>query len=468
MKQDKLRRMSGGDISKRNACLNLMKIALLVVQTAMFMVLWFSFYQENMLHPYYYWGNWVMGAVFMVLYLLFARLYGGLQINTSRASEIAYSLGISSFFSDFIIYCVICLLSYRLVTPLPLLLCWGVGLLFSILWARGAVRLNDHLFPPKRTCIIYDNEDAYEAMNTIKKLSWKFAITGSLNVSAGMGDIFQAIQASEAVILCGLRSSTRNTILKYCVAHDIQAYIRPKIGDILVSSATRIHLANLPFLYVTRNNRSYWYRMAKRTMDVVISGLALIAASPVMLFAAIAIRCCDGGPAFYRQRRLTENGREFEILKFRSMRVDAEKDGVARLAAEHDGRITPVGRVIRKYRLDELPQFINILRGEMSLVGPRPERPEIASQYEAAMPEFRLRLQVKAGLTGYAQVYGKYNTDPYDKLEMDLMYIAKPSILQDVALLFATVKILFLSESTEGVAEGKTTAGKDAPEHISV
>lgn len=466
MNQKKLRRMSGGDISKRNACLNLMKIILLVVQTAMFMVLWFGFYQENMLHPYYYWGNWVMGGVFTVLYLLFARLYGGLQINTSRASEIAYSLTIGSVFTDFIIYCIICLLSYRLVTPLPLLIFWGLGLLFSILWAQGAVRLNDRLFPPKRTYIIYDNEDAYEAMTAVKKLSWKFEIVDSLNVSAGMNDIFQIIQNAEAVVLCGLRSSTRNTVLKFCVGHDIQTYIRPKIGDILVSSATRIHLANLPFLYCTPNNRSYWYRIAKRSMDVVVSGLALVAASPIMLLTALAIRCSDGGPAFYQQRRLTENGREFYILKFRSMRVDAEQDGVARLAAEDDARITPVGRFIRRCRLDELPQLINILRGEMSLVGPRPERPEIAAQYESAMPEFRLRLQVKAGLTGYAQVYGKYNTDPYDKLEMDLMYIAKPSILQDVALLFATVKILFLSESTAGVAEGQTTA--DKPGHISV
>ena len=225
---------------------------------------------------------------------------------------------------------------------------------------------------------------------------------------------------------------------------------------------------NLPFLHCTRNNRSYWYRIAKRAMDVVISALALVAASPVILISAIAIRCCDGGPVFYRQRRLTENGRTFDILKFRSMRVDAEKDGVARLASEHDDRITPVGKILRKYRLDELPQFLNILKGEMSVVGPRPERPEIAAQYEELIPEFRLRLQVKAGLTGYAQVYGKYNTNPYDKLEMDLMYIAKPSILQDIALLFATVKILFQAESTEGVADGKTTAGKEEPEHISV
>lgn len=468
MKQPKPVRMSEWESSKRVACLNLIKVLLMAVQTALFMVPWFSFYQANMLHPYYYWGNWVMCGVFMTLYLIFARLYGGLQINTARAGEIAYSLAIGSVFTYFIIYCVICLLSYRLVSPLPLLACWAVSTLFSALWAMLAVRLNNHLFPPKRVCIVYDNEDAYESAAAIRQLSWKFQVTGSWNIDEGLGTIFAAIQNSEAVFLCGLRSSTRNTILKFCIAHSIEAYIRPKIGDILVSSANRVHLMNLPFLHCTRNNRSYWYRIAKRAMDVVISALALVAASPVMLISAIAIRCCDGGPVFYRQCRLTENGRTFDILKFRSMRVDAEKDGVARLASEHDDRVTPVGKILRKYRVDELPQFINILKGEMSVVGPRPERPEIAAQYEELIPEFRLRLQVKAGLTGYAQVYGKYNTNPYDKLEMDLMYIAKPSILQDIALLFATVKILFQAESTEGVSEGQATAVRDESDKLSV
>ncbi len=468
MKRFKPVQMSEWESTKRVACLNLMKILLLAVQTALFMALWFGFYQANMLHPYYYWGNWVMGGVFMTLYLIFARLYGGLQINTARAGEIAYSLVIGSVFTYFIIYCVICLLSYRLASPLPLLACWVLCGLLSALWAWLAVRLNDRLFPPKRVCIVYDNEAAYESAASIRQLSWKFKVTGSLNIDEGLDAIYSAIRNCDAVFLCGLRSSTRNTILKFCIAHRIEAYIRPKIGDILVSSASRIHLMNLPYLHCTGSNRSYWYRIAKRAMDVVISALALVAASPVMLASAIAIRCYDGGPVVYRQRRLTENGRTFDILKFRSMRVDAEKDGVARLAAEHDDRITPVGKVLRKYRLDELPQFFNILKGEMSVVGPRPERPEIAAQYEELIPEFRLRLQVKAGLTGYAQVYGKYNTDPYDKLEMDLMYIAKPSILQDIGLLFATVKILFQSESTEGVSEGQATAVRDESDKFSI
>ena len=174
-----------------------------------------------------------------------------------------------------------------------------------------------------------------------------------------------------------------------------------------------------------------------------------------MLGVAVGIKKYDGGPVLYRQCRLTQNGRKFYVLKFRSMSVDAEKDGVARLSTgDADPRITPIGRKIRKVRIDELPQFINILKGDMSFVGPRPERPQIAAEYEKELPEFRLRLQVKCGLTGYAQVYGKYNTTPYDKLQMDLMYIANPSIIEDLRIIFATIKILFMRDCTSGYTSG--------------
>ena len=162
---------------------------------------------------------------------------------------------------------------------------------------------------------------------------------------------------------------------------------------------------------------------------------------------------------FYRQTRLTQYGRTFEIIKFRSMRTDAEKDGVARLSTgEKDDRITPVGRVIRRFRIDELPQLFNILKGDMSIVGPRPERPEIAAQYDAILPDFKLRLQAKAGLTGYAQIYGRYNSSPYEKMEFDLMYINQMSLVTDFQLMFATVGVLFMPESTEGISEGEVVA----------
>ena len=216
---------------------------------------------------------------------------------------------------------------------------------------------------------------------------------------------------------------------------------------------------HLPMLRTGRYNPQPEYLILKRLADLVIAGIATVILSPIMIITAIAIKAYDRGPVFYSQIRLTQDGKEFGVLKFRSMKVNAEKDGVARLSSgENDPRITPVGRIIRKCRIDELPQLLNILKGDMSLVGPRPERPEIAALYSERIPEFDYRLKVKAGLTGYAQVYGKYNTTPYDKLKLDLTYIGHANLLDDLFIMFATVKILFMPESTEGVAEGQTTA----------
>lgn len=227
-------------------------------------------------------------------------------------------------------------------------------------------------------------------------------------------------------------------------------------------------MCHLPMLHVRRYRPVPEYLAMKRLFDVVISLIAIILASPIMMVVALAVKS-DGGPAIYKQVRLTKDGKLFEIYKFRSMKVDAEKDGVARLSTgDKDDRITKVGRIIRALRFDELPQLFNILSGDMSIVGPRPERPEIAKQYEEEMPEFRLRLQAKAGLTGYAQVYGKYNTTAYDKLLMDLMYIGNPSLVEDLKICFATVKILFMKDSTEGIAEGQTTASAGSRENTGV
>ena len=191
----------------------------------------------------------------------------------------------------------------------------------------------------------------------------------------------------------------------------------------------------------------------KRFFDILLSGLALLLLSPVLLITALAIKLNDGGPVFYKQERCTIGGNHFMILKFRSMIVDAEKDGKSHPAGENDDRITKVGHVIRACRIDELPQLINILKGEMSIVGPRPERVEHVEKYTADIPEFRFRMKVKGGLTGYAQVYGKYNTTALDKLKLDLYYIMNYSLLLDVQIIFETVKILFQKESTEGFSE---------------
>ncbi|HMM32240.1 MAG TPA: exopolysaccharide biosynthesis polyprenyl glycosylphosphotransferase, partial [Clostridia bacterium] len=202
-------------------------------------------------------------------------------------------------------------------------------------------------------------------------------------------------------------------------------------------------------------------RLMKRAVDLILAGVGLIVLSPLLLIVAIAIKCEDGGKVFYKQERLTLDGKVFTIIKFRSMREDAEKGGQAQLAQKNDARVTRVGHVIRMLRIDELPQLINVLKGEMSVVGPRPERPELFEKICENFPQFRYRLKVKAGLTGYAQIYGKYNTTFEDKVKMDLIYIEHCSLLLDLKLILSTLKVLFVRESTEGVDAQSAGAKKN-------
>ena len=437
------------------AVLRIVKLLNLALMTAAALCCWCLSYAHN---------GWdqtglLMGVIYAVLYMTYGRIYESFLISLVRITEMVYSQALALLMSDGILYLVLSLMERRLIAAMPILGLFAVQLVISVLWSVCAHKWYFAVFAPKRTAVIHDRgRDVGDLIGTYG-LSKKFEVCRTATLEECLEGNFAVLEGMQTVFLCGISSHDRNLILKQCVEKGITVYVLPKIGDIIMSGAKQMHLFHLPFLRVGRYDPAPEYLMLKRLFDVVVSGCALIVLSPVMLLVAWAVRR-DGGPAFYRQCRLTKDGRRFDVLKFRSMRVDAEKDGKARLASANDDRITPVGHFIRKVRIDELPQLINILRGDMSIVGPRPERPEIAAEYEKELPEFSLRLQAKAGLTGYAQVYGKYNTTPYDKLQMDLMYIANPSFWEDLRIIFATIKILFLPESTEGVAEGQETAMK--------
>ena len=239
-----------------------------------------------------------------------------------------------------------------------------------------------------------------------------------------------------------------------------------KISDVILMGSERIHLFDTPLLVAKNMGLPLDQRVMKRILDIVVSGIGIVVASPIMLIVAFCVKLYDRGPVFYFQERLTVGGKPFKICKFRSMCVDSEKHG-ARLASKHDSRITPVGKVLRNLHLDELPQLFNVFKGDMSLVGPRPERQEIMREYCKEIPEFYYRLKVNAGLTGYAQVYGKYNTTPYDKLKLDLFYVENYSFFLDLKLLLMTVKIFFQKEVSEGVEDDQTNALKDSVEDFS-
>ena len=444
--------------------IRLIKLLDVIAVTLIFGVVWMHFYASNVYRiPFYNKGNWVVIALFMITYYYLAHLYQGFYIHISRVSEIIYAQDLAAALADAFLFAVTILLSRRIPNVLPTLLCLLGQSCVIFCWSSFAHRWYFAHFHRKKTIIIFDEMEGLEDLIAENGLDKRYDVIDTIGIDAvDQQYIDRELPKSSVVFLCCVHSHERNQIIKFCVENHISIFVIPRIGDVLMSGAQKMHLMHLPMLLVNHYSPTPEYLLLKRMLDIVISAATLIILSPLMLILALIIRS-DGGTAFYRQVRLTKDGKEFHILKFRSMKMNAEEDGIAKLSTgERDDRITAIGHFIRACRMDELPQLINILKGDMSIVGPRPERPEIAAQYRETLSEFDLRLQCKCGLTGYAQVYGKYNSTPYDKLLMDLMYIAQPSLAEDVKICLATVKILFMKESTEGVAEGQTTASAES------
>ena len=392
-------------------------------------------------------------AVYAILFVLFLVCFDGLKYGLYRKYNLLLGQGLATLGTVFIVYLQITLLSLRFVNPVPLLQMLLINLILCVVLTLTSEWLIHILFPAKRLLVICDSYPPDQFLQKMSGRRDKYRVAEVINVSEGLEVIEPKILQAESVLVYDVHSEIRNKLLKLCLEHGVRAYSTTKVSDILIRGAERIHIFDTPLLLYRNIGLTIEQRFFKRFMDIVISLLLLIITSPILLISALAIKLYDGGPVFFLQERCTLNGKVFKIHKFRSMIVDAEKIGGAQLATEKDPRITPVGRFLRATRLDELPQLIDILIGNMSLVGPRPERPGITEQYAKNMPEFKYRLKVRGGLTGYAQLYGKYNTTAYDKLQLDLMYIQNYSLLLDIRLILMTVKIMFMKESTEGVSE---------------
>lgn len=431
----------------------------LLGQTAGFAFCWFYFYKEMVAMKFWIKGDILLITIYGVLLLFFSTMYGGTKIGYLKAWEVFFSQVLSTFGVNVISYGILCLMSAKLVPVKYMLLLFAVDFLWIGIATAVSQGLYSKLFPPRDLLLVSGEHSVEYILEKFASRPDKYHISKCMNISEGVEAVCSEVQQHyDALVLWDIPNTQRNQLLKFCYGHSIRVYLMPKISDVIVKGMTEMHIFDTP-MYLTREYAlSIEQRVAKRIMDVLCAILLLVLASPVMLVTAILIKLYDFGPVFYKQVRCTLDGKEFKILKFRSMKVNAEADGKARLATKNDSRITPIGRFIRAVRIDELPQLINILKGEMSFVGPRPERPEIIEKYMDEMPEFVYRMKVKAGLAGYAQVYGKYNTTPYDKLKLDLAYIENYSIWLDLKLMLLTLKIVLKPESTEGVGENQTTA----------
>lgn len=405
-------------------------------------------------------------ALYATILILFSATYGGMRLGYQKNAEIIFSQVLSTLWANLVLYVQLSIMARELFVPDVFITMMLEQTAIVIVYINIANRIYKHIFPPRKLLLIHGERSVESICNKFQSRKDKYIITKTLNVSMGYealcDEIIKAYDSDEcnAVVLGDITLEERGPLLKFCYGHSIRIYIQPKITDVILSASEELHVFDSPLLLTREYSLTMEQRFAKRTIDIVCSLLLLILASPIMLLTALIIKCYDGDPVLYKQVRCTRDRKEFKILKFRSMRTDAEKDGVARLAQKNDSRVTPVGKFIRKCRIDELPQLINILQGDMSFIGPRPERPEIIEQYMEVMPEFAFRMKVKAGLAGFAQVYGKYNTTPYDKLKLDLTYIENYSVWLDLKLMMLTLKVLFWPDSTEGVEAEQITALK--------
>lgn len=452
------------EAAKRTIILQMSLIGLFF-QTGLYIYVWYKVYndimQDSMWRSFYRKGFWLLAAVYFILLLFFTATYGGLKVGYLKPMDVFFSQVISLICTNVTSYFQISLLSLKLVTAYPLLLMMLGQIVVSAVWTFISHKLYQRFFPPKRLLFISGERPTEDILRKFGTRRDKYNIIKCACENEGQQALEKEIMTCyDGVVLWDINTALRNKLMKFCYSRGVRIYIMPKIPDIMIQGSDQLHLFDTPILLTREYAMTIEQRFLKRLVDLVCALILMVISAPFMLVTAVLIKLYDGGPVLYKQVRCTRDMREFEILKFRSMCTDAEKDGVARLAAKNDSRITPIGKFIRKVRIDELPQLFNILKGEMSFIGPRPERPEIIRQYQEDMPEFTFRTKVKAGLAGYAQVYGKYNTTPYDKLKLDLFYIENYSIWLDLKLMLLTLKILFQAESTEGVDAAQTTAAK--------
>lgn len=395
-------------------------------------------------------GKYVLMGVYAVLSWLFIKNSDGFQFGKLKSFDLSIAQWIGLAIVNVITYFQLCLIANVMINPLPIIILMGIDIVLSVIFVVVYNTIYTHLYAPHRMLMIFGSDNAVNMKLKMDSQKQKYQVTKLMSADEGYDKICEQILQYESVVINDVEAKLRNDLLKFCYENSVRTYVVPKITDIIMRGASSVNAFDTPMLLVKGTGLNIGQRFLKRAMDIAISVVGITIASPIMLAVALAIKLEDGGPVFYKQKRVTLGGEVFDILKFRSMIVNAEKDGKSIPATGNDPRITKVGKIIRAVRIDELPQLINVLKGDMSFVGPRPERVEHVEKYSEDIKEFPYRLKVKGGLTGYAQIYGKYNTSPYDKLRLDLMYIENYSIFLDIKLIILTVRILLSKESTEG------------------
>lgn len=436
----------------RPALSRLLFLVGMLFSSGIFYWVWIRYYNQDIRHMLFR-GSYVFVLMYFLILVVCTSWVDGDRVGESRVQDIVISQAISHTLTAAIIYIPVSLLRYAPSNPRPLLAMLAAQVLASAVWNTAAKRIYAGIVPKYRMLLLFDDGKGEKIAAKIAAYSPLYDICGKFRAVPGETRRFEKVlEDYEAVLVVVADDGLRGMYSRICFRKSVRMYVMPTLADIITGSSADLFVTDTPLLRSPLHRIPCDQALAKRAADIACSLLIMLATSPLWLATAAAVRLCDGGPVFFRQERLTKDGKTFSLYKFRSMRSDAEKDG-QRLAGADDDRITPVGRVIRKFRIDELPQFLNVLKGDMSLVGPRPEVPSIAARYAEAYPEFPYRLKVRAGITGLAQVYGNYATHPEDKLLMDLIYVEQYSLKLDIRLLLMTIRVVFTPEKAAGVGE---------------
>ncbi len=439
--------------NKEKTIEKLTKAILLILQAAAFLTVWQKKYNVYLAKAYLFKGNALILLIFIsILYLCYKSL-GAFNSRVNNVYNLLVSHAVSNTVTDALMYIMFIFIFRKPTSIKKIIFIFVLNVAVSLVW----IFLSKLVY--KKTCrgrnclLFYSTDDPEYIKDKFEQRKDQFIVKNAVSVQDIESFDKNELKNYDSVIIAYMPSDYRNEILKMCFEVGVEVIISPKVSDVLVRGARELNIIDQPLYVLSDSAMSIGEGIIKRIFDIAFSAFGLIVASPVMLLTALAIKIEDGGPVFYKQNRCTIGGREFKIIKFRSMIVNAEKNNKAQLASKNDSRITKVGAFIRATRIDELPQLINIIKGDMSVVGPRPERKELIDDYSKYVEAFPYRMKVKAGLTGYAQLFGKYNSNPYNKLLFDLMYVQKFSILLDFELILLTLKIVFIKESTEGVDE---------------
>ena len=443
----------------RRSIMFFLKALVVATVTTAFIGVWQNFYSETL---YSGRGNYLLVSLYMAIFVTFGSIYDGFKVGIMRLHELVYSLSLAILFANGFIYVILSLIAGEMLNPLALvaLTVLQIVMLTALMYSLSSVDFALHR--ARSVLAVFEPNTRNDIIKKVSLIKDRFDLEKGITVDRGIDEIKREIDNYETVLICDFDAELKNEVLKYCYSQNKRIYMLPSSADTVLNGSYQVQIFDTPVLFLRNGGLSTEQQIVKRTFDIVFSGLGILITAPLMLIIAVLIKCTSRGPVIFKQQRVTLNGKIFNIYKFRSMKVLSEDE--VKKTTVHDDRITFIGKLIRPLRLDELPQLFNILFSQMSVVGPRPEMVELVREYSEKLPEFQLRHKVKAGLTGYAQIYGKYNTTPQNKLNMDIHYIEHYSLLLDIKLCAMTLKILFVKSSTEGFSEFESNVKTDINE----